>query len=97
MANKFLANTPETDREKPENQSLNDDNNFITENYENNANENELSCNENNNDNNWIEDEDEIPAGVTDTMLTAPDFLDDSEQENILNVAPAEGSIPECI
>lgn len=27
-------------------------------------------------------------------MLTAPDFLDDTERENILNVAPAEGSTP---
>lgn len=27
-------------------------------------------------------------------MLTATDFLDDKERENILNVAPAEGSTP---
>ena len=40
------------------------------------------------------EDEAEIPAGVTDTMLTATDFLEDSERQNILNVAPAEGNIP---
>ena len=55
---------------------------------------NYILFNENNDNNNWIEDEDEIPAGVTDTMLTAPDFLDDIERENILNVAPAEGSTP---
>ena len=29
-------------------------------------------------DEQWSEDEAEIPAGVTDTMLTAPDFLSDS-------------------
>ena len=27
----------------------------------------------------WSEDEAEIPAGVTDTMLTAPDFVTDNE------------------
>ena len=36
----------------------------------------------------WSEDEVEIPAGVTDTMLTAPDF------EYILNIAPGEGNRP---
>ena len=40
------------------------------------------------------EDEEETPAGVTDTMLTATDFLEDNERQNILNVAPAEGSKP---
>ena len=40
------------------------------------------------------EDEEETPAGVTDTMLTATDFLEDNERQNILNVAPAEGSRP---
>lgn len=90
-----LDNAPGSDQDEPENQSSKDDNNIITENCENNANENELSCSENNdNNNNWIEDEDEITAGVTDTMLTDPDFLDDIEQENILNVAPAEGPNP---
>ena len=90
----FIDNAPGSDRDQPESQSSNDDNSIITENCENDANENELSCNENSDNNNWIEDEDEIPAGVTDTMLTAPDFQDDTEQENILNVAPAEGSTP---
>ena len=41
-----------------------------------------------------IEDEAEMPAGVTDTMLTATDFLEDSERQNILNIAPAEGNRP---
>ena len=43
---------------------------------------------------NWSEDEAEIPAGVTDTMLTAPDFMTDNERQHILNVAPGEGSTP---
>ena len=42
----------------------------------------------------WSEDEAGIPAGVTDTMLTATDFMEDSERQHILNVAPAEGSRP---
>ena len=36
----------------------------------------------------------EIPAGVTDTMLTATDFLGDDEQQQIYNIAPGEGSVP---
>ena len=43
---------------------------------------------------NWSEDEVEIPAGVTDTMLTATDFMTQNERQHILNVAPAEGSTP---
>ena len=42
----------------------------------------------------WSEDESEIPAGVTDTMLTSTDFLEDNERQHILNVAPAEGNRP---
>jgi len=42
----------------------------------------------------YSEDEAEVPAGVTDTVLTATDFLEDNEQQNILNVAPAEGNRP---
>ena len=42
----------------------------------------------------WSEDEIETPAGVTDTMLTSTDFLEDNERQNILNVAPAEGNRP---
>jgi len=42
----------------------------------------------------WIEDDADIPAGVTDTMLTATDFLEDSEREQIYSIAPREGSTP---
>ena len=45
-------------------------------------------------DSEFSEDEAEIPAGVTDSMLTPPDFVDDSEREHILNVAPGEGNRP---
>ena len=41
-----------------------------------------------------IEDDTEIPAGVADTMLTATDFLEDSEREQIYSIAPGEGSTP---
>ncbi|PFX15661.1 hypothetical protein AWC38_SpisGene20114 [Stylophora pistillata] len=40
------------------------------------------------------EDEVEPIAGVTDTMSTATDFLQENERQNILNVAPAEGTRP---
>ena len=33
--------------------------------------------------NDWSEDDAEIPAGVTDTMLTATDFLEDNEQAEL--------------
>ncbi len=42
----------------------------------------------------WCEDEAEIPAGVTDSMLTAPDFVDDNERQSTYNFAPAEGNRP---
>ena len=44
----------------------------------------------------WIEDDTEIPADVhvTDTMLAATDFLEDSEREQIYRIAPGEGSTP---
>ena len=45
----------------------------------------------------WSEDEAETPAGVTDTMLTALDFVTDTERQYILNVAPGEGSRPMSI
>ena len=48
-------------------------------------------------DGEWSEDEAEIVAGVTDTMLTATNFVDDSEHENILNIAPGKGSRPKSI
>ena len=47
-----------------------------------------------NNDDQWSEDEAEIPAGVIDTILTPTDFPDDSEREQIHNVAPGEGNRP---
>jgi hypothetical protein len=40
-------------------------------------------------DEHWNEDEAEMPAGITDTMLTTPDFVTDNERQHILNVAPA--------
>ena len=43
---------------------------------------------------NWTKDDSEIPAGVTDTMFTATDFLEDSERAQIYNIAPGEGSTP---
>ena len=42
----------------------------------------------------WSEDETEIPAGVTDTMLTSSEFLEDNERQRIVNVAQAEGNRP---
>ena len=50
-------------------------------------------------DDEWSEDEAEIIAGVTDTMLTATNFVEDSEREHehILNIAPGEGSRPQSI
>ena len=42
----------------------------------------------------WTEVDAEIPAGVTDTMLTATDFLGDCERQQIYNIAPGEGSVP---
>jgi hypothetical protein len=49
---------------------------------------------DNSKDDDFSEDEAEIPAGVTDTMLTATDFLNDSERQQIHNVAPGEGNRP---
>lgn len=42
----------------------------------------------------WTEEDAEIPSEVTDTMLTATDFLDDNERQQIYNIAPGEGSVP---
>ena len=45
--------------------------------------------------NNQNESKDQqIPAGVTNTLFTATDFLEDNERQNILNVAPAESNRP---
>ena len=57
----------------------------------------DVSCDGNtneskNDEDKWGEDEGETPAGVTDTMLTATDSLEDSERQQILNVAPGEVS-----
>ena len=55
----------------------------------------DISCNEVvDSEDQWSEDEAEIPAGVTDTMLTNSNFVEHSESQHILNVAPGEGSIP---
>ena len=42
----------------------------------------------------WSEDEADIPAGVTDSMLIPPDFVNDNERQEIYNVAPGEGNRP---
>ena len=47
-----------------------------------------------NNDGECSEDEVEPPSGVSDTMLTPTDFLDDNCRDRIMNVAPAEGNKP---
>ena len=46
------------------------------------------------NEDDFSEDEAETPAGVTDSMLTATDFLDDSERQEIYNIAPRECNRP---
>ena len=50
-----------------------------------------------NNDGECSEDEVEPPSGVSDTMLTPTDFLDDNCCDRIMNVAPAEGNKPSSI
>jgi len=45
-------------------------------------------------DHEWSEDEAEVPAGVTDTMLTSTDFLENNERQLIMNIAPGEGNRP---
>ena len=42
----------------------------------------------------WSEDEAEIPAGTTDSMMTTSDFVSDSEKQEIYNFAPGEGNKP---
>ena len=42
----------------------------------------------------WSEDETEIPADITDTMLTPPDYVDNSERQQYYNVTPGEGNTP---
>ena len=45
-------------------------------------------------DDQWSEDEAEIPAGTTDSMLTSSDFVSDNEKQEIYNFAPGEGNKP---
>ena len=45
-------------------------------------------------DDQWNEDEAEIPAGTTDSMLTTSDFVSDNEKQEIYNFAPGEGHKP---
>jgi len=53
------------------------------------------NLNEGNSRENWIEVDDlQLIAGVTDTMLTSPNFMDNAECEKVLNVAPGEGNKP---
>ena len=73
-------------------------NTYVTEvaQLENDDNEMEWNGNlsENLNNQNESEDVQQIPAGVTDTLFTATDFLEDNERQNILNVAPGERNQP---
>ena len=42
----------------------------------------------------WTEDDVEIATGVTDTMLTANDFLEESKRPQIYSIAPGETRVP---
>ena len=42
----------------------------------------------------WSEDEAEISAGTTDSMLTTSEFVTDREQQEIYNFALGEGNKP---
>ena len=57
-------------------------------------NDNNKSLSSDSADDEWSEDEAEIPAGVTDSMLTPTDFLNDGERQHIYNFAPGEGGKP---
>ena len=69
-------------------QDENNDNDFV--NLKNNDSDSERV----NKDDDWSEDEAKIPAGVTDTLFTATDFLEDTERQHIFNIATAEGNRP---
>ena len=45
-------------------------------------------------DDDWSEDENDIPAGITDSVLTPANFIEDNEREIIYNVTPGEDSVP---
>jgi len=85
----WIANTSnvlldECDNDQPEDPSQDIDNGLTATNQRQSLNK----------EDDWSEDEAEIPAGVTDTMLTATDFLDDAERQYVVNVAPGDGNIP---
>jgi len=85
----WVANTSnvlldECDNDQPEDPAQDIDNGLSATNQKKSVDE----------EDDWSEDEAEIPAGVTDTMLTATDFLGDAERQYVLNVAPGEGNIP---
>lgn len=70
-------------------------NTYVTEVAQVQNDDNEMEYNDklSENLNNQSESEDQqTAAGVTDTLFTATDFLEDNERQNILNVAPAEGN-----
>ena len=45
-------------------------------------------------DDGWTEVDAQIPARITDTMLKATDFLEDSQRAEIYSIAPGEGNRP---
>ena len=65
---------------------------------ENHSNENTINLDYRTNsvtsEDEWSEDETKLCPGVTDSMLTAPDFVDDSERQEIYNFAHGEGNRP---
>lgn len=73
-------------------------NTYVTEVAQLENDDNDMECNdnlsENLNDQNDSEDVQQIPAGVTDNYLFTTDFLEDTEQQNIRNVAPAKVNPP---
>ena len=84
-------------------QGITIDENWLRE-VQNSLDETNISCaipndpgsqtKENSVEDEWSEDKTEIPAGVTDTMLTPPDYVDNSERQQIYNIAPGEGNTP---
>ena len=50
---------------------------------------------DNQSDDEWSEiDESEVMAGMSDTLLSAQDFIEPNERDMIYNFAPGEGSVP---
>ena len=47
-----------------------------------------------NSEDEWSEDEADKPAGVTDTMLTSSDYVDNRERQQIYNIVPGGGNTP---